>query len=380
MQPAQLRVALFSGNYNYVRDGANGAQNRLVGHLLSLGAAVRVYSPAVERPAFPPTGDLVPVPSLSGPAGRSEYRLALGMPAAIRRDAEEFAPNLVHLSAPDILGHRALSWARARGIPAVAAVHTRFETYPDYYHLGALRRPLERLLARFYDRAELVLTPTPSVSDVLRGWGVSRPFAAWTRGVDHSRFRPSARDMEWRRSLGLADDELAVAFVGRLVKEKGLGIFAEVSAALGARGVRHRVLAVGDGPARDWFAACVPDAVFAGFQSGDALGRAVASADVFFNPSATETWGQVTSEAMAAGLPVVGADATGTRDLVVHGETGFLVPPRDAGAYADAIARIAADPSLRARLGAAGQARAAGWRWDAANAGVVDAYLGLLSA
>ena len=131
---------------------------------------------------------------------------------------------------------------------------------------------------------------------------------------------------------------------------------------------------VGEGPARDWFAEQVPDAVFAGFQSGDDLGRAVASMDVFFNPSVTETFGNVTLEAMAAGVPVVAARATGAVDLVEPGVTGFLVPPRDCVAYADAIARIVAEPGLRAAMGKAGHDKAAAYRWDTANQAVLDVY------
>ena len=128
MNTNDLRVALFSGNYNYVRDGANQALNRLVGYLLRQGVQVRVYSPTVENPAFPPTGDLVSVPSVPIP-GRPEYRLPIAIPGRVRLDLERFAPNVVHVSSPDIVGHRAVSWARRRRVAAVASVHTRFETY-----------------------------------------------------------------------------------------------------------------------------------------------------------------------------------------------------------------------------------------------------------
>ncbi len=377
MQPKDLRVALFSGNYNYVRDGANQALNLLVGHLLAQGVAVRVYSPTVPQPAFSATGDLVDVPAIPIPGGRGEYRIACGLPAKVRRDLEAFAPNVVHVSAPDILGHRAISWARSRGITTVASLHTRFETYLRYYHLSALERPLERMLARFYGRVDTVLVPGDSMAQILRGWGVTTPIGIWSRGVNHDRFSPERRDMPWRRSLGVGDDELAVGFVGRLVKEKGLDVFADIARALTERNVRHRVLVIGDGPARDWFAKEVPDAAFAGFQRGDALGRAVASLDTFFNPSVTETFGNVTLEAMAAAVPVVAAHATGTTDLVEEGVTGFLVSPRDPAAYADAIARIAGDPALRRSMGEAGHARAAGYRWDAINQAVLDTYLAL---
>ena len=380
MKASDLRVALFSGNYNYTRDGPTQALNLLVGHLLGQGAAVRVYAPTTDTPAFAPTGDLVSVPSFPVPGGRGEYRMALGLPAGTRADLDAFAPNVVHLSAPDFLGHRALSWSRARGVARVASLHTRFETYTRYYRLGALAPLLVALQKRFYNRVDRVMPPSESMAAVIRGWGVTTPTAIWSRGIDHDRFTPARRDMAWRRCLGIADGEVAIGFLGRVVKEKGLDVFAEVMADLRRRGVPARTLVVGEGPARDWFAAQVPDAVFAGFRSGDDLGRAVASMDVFFNPSVTETFGNVTLEAMAAGVPVVAARATGAVDLVDEGRTGFLVGPRDCTAYADAIARIVAAPDLRAALGEAGHAKAATYRWDLVNQRVVETYLDVLTA
>jgi hypothetical protein len=81
VQTSDLRVALFSGNYNYVRDGANQALNRLVAYLLRQGVQVRVYSPTVEEPAFPATGDLVGIPAIPIP-GRAEYRLPIAPPSS----------------------------------------------------------------------------------------------------------------------------------------------------------------------------------------------------------------------------------------------------------------------------------------------------------
>ncbi|HEU0045048.1 glycosyltransferase family 1 protein [Sphingomonas sp.] len=375
MLPSDLRVALFSGNYNYTRDGPTQALNLLVGHLLAQGTAVRVYAPTAATPAFRHNGDLVSVPSFALPGERGEYRLALGLPGAIRRDLAAFAPNIVHLSAPDPLGHRALSWARRRGLPAVASLHTRFETYLRYYRAGMLEPLLVAVQKRFYNRVDRVMPPAESMAAVIRGWGVTTPVTIWSRGIDHDRFTPARRDLAWRRGLGIGDDEVAVGFLGRVVKEKGLDVFAQVMAALRDGGVPARTLVVGEGPARDWFAGQVPDAVFAGFQSGDDLGRAVASMDLFFNPSVTETFGNVTLEAMAAGVPVVAARATGAVDLVEPGVTGFLVPPRDCDAYADAIARIVAEPDLRRSMGQAGHRKAAAFRWDTANQAVLDTYL-----
>jgi hypothetical protein len=125
---AGMRVALFSGNYNYTRDGANKALNKLVAHLLAQGADVRVFSPTSRHPAFEPAGELISVPSIALP-GRSEFRVALGLPAAIKDEVRKFRPNIIHLSAPDFLGTAAQRLAREMNVPVVASLHTRFETY-----------------------------------------------------------------------------------------------------------------------------------------------------------------------------------------------------------------------------------------------------------
>lgn len=375
-----LRVAMFSGNYNYVRDGANQALNRLVGRILARGDVIpRIYSPVSATPAFPPTGDLVPVPSIAIP-GRGEYRLGLGLSRAVRADLEAFAPDLVHLSAPDLLGHRAKRWAQERGLPLVASVHTRFETYGDYYRLGWLREWAEKLLRRFYGDLAEIYAPTEGMARVLREGGFSERVRIWSRGVDHALFHPGRRDMAWRQGLGIADDELVVGFVGRLVLEKGLDVVAATARRLQAMGVAHRLLVVGDGPARDRFAADAPQAIFTGFLSGEALARAHASFDLFLNPSITETFGNVTLEAMASGVPVVAADAVGSSSLVADGVSGRLVPPGDAEAFARAIAGYAADPALRAAHGRAGFDRAQAHEWDRVNDAVIDRYPLLVTA
>ncbi|WP_194745091.1 glycosyltransferase family 4 protein [Thermaurantiacus tibetensis] len=369
-----LRVAVFSGNYNYVRDGANQALNRLVGRMLARGDTLpRVYAPVSKTPAFPPTGDLVPVPSVPIP-GRSEYRLGLGLSGRVRADLEAFAPDLVHLSAPDLLGHRAKRWAFARGLPVVASVHTRFETYGDYYGLGWLRGWAEDMLRRFYGDLAEIYAPTEGMAELLRAGGFSQRVRIWSRGVDHALFHPGRRDLGWRRSLGIGDSDFTVGFVGRLVLEKGLDVVAAVDARLRALGVAHRLLVVGDGPARAFLERAAPGAIFTGFLTGEALARAHASADLFLNPSVTETFGNVTLEAMACGVPVVAADATGSRSLVVDGLTGRLVPAGDVEAFAAAIAAYAGDREMAAAHGAAGHARAQAFEWDRVNDAVIDRY------
>jgi phosphatidylinositol alpha 1,6-mannosyltransferase len=375
VEPSDIRVALVTGNYNYVRDGANQALNRLVDFLLRQGVNVRVYSPTVEEPAFEPTGDLVSVTSVPIP-GRPEYRLGLGLSPRVRRDLKQFAPNVVHIASPDIIGHRAVTWARRNRIAAVASVHTRFDTYLAYYHMQALEPLARGIMRRIYQRCDAILAPSDSIAAVLSAQRMNKYIAIWSRGVDRGQFNPERRDMEWRRSLGIADDEPVISFLGRIVMEKGLDVFSGAIDALAERGAPHRALIIGEGPARPWFEEQLKkqDAIFVGHQEKEDLAHALASTDLFFNPSITETFGNVTLEAMACGLPVVAAVATGATSLVRDGETGTLVEPGDADAFADALEAYVRDPELRRKHGDAGLAFAKTMDWDRINGAVLNVY------
>lgn len=373
-----MRIALFSGNYNYLREGANQALNKLVGYLETQGHGVRVYSPVTETPAFPPTGTLVAVPSVRLPV-RGEFRLALGLPRDIRRDVARFAPDVVHVSTPDILGTRAQSFAKALGVPIVASLHTRFETYLDYYGLGFARPLLEAHLDRFYRRSDHVVAPTPALVAELREMRGDDNASVWSRGIDRALFRPDRRDLDWRRAQGIADDEVAVLFFGRLVLEKGIAQFVAAVEAVQQRGLRVRPLLVGDGPARGAFDG-LSGVVATGHLDGEGLARAIASADVMLTPSITETFGNVILEAMAVGLPVVSADAPNARALIEDGRTGFLCEPFDTDGYAALLERLALSPELRHEIGATALRASDAYTWDAASASVERAYRTVLAA
>ncbi len=377
MQTSDLRIALFSGNYNYVRDGANQALNRLAGYLLSCGAAVRIYAPTIPEPAFAPIGDLVSIPSIAFP-GRGEYRFPLGLPGRLKHDLDRFAPNVIHVSSPDLSGHRAVSWARRQRLPVLASVHTRFETYLRYYNLAWLEPAMEAAIRRFYRRCDALVAPSESMAQVLRERRMNYDIGIWSRGVDRELFHPGRRDMAWRRDQGIADSEVVVGFFSRLVMEKGLDVFSDAIDELRSRNIPHRVLVIGEGPAREWFENRLPAAVFAGFLSGAELARAVASMDVLFFPSVTETFGNVTLEAMACGLPVVAAAATGSESLVDDHVSGRLIRPGAVHHFAEAVRAYVEQPALRARHGAAGEARSLQFGWDRINQTVADTYLRLV--
>jgi len=374
------RVALFSGNYNYTLDGANRTLNRLVDHLQTrVGAEVRVYSPTGPRPAFPPAGDLVSVPSVALPL-RSDYRLALGLPGRIRRDVEAFRPDLVHLSAPDLLGVAAHRLARSLDVPVVASLHTLFDSYLAYYGLAPLTPFVRRRLLSFYGGCDFVLAPTEAIADDLRIHSLPARIRVWSRGVDPQLFHPGRRSDAWRRRQGFDNQRPVIVFLGRIVMEKGLAVFVDAIRQLEAKGVSPQVLVIGDGPARPWFEERLPGAVFTGLLSGEALATALASGDILLNPSRTETFGNVNLEAMASGLALVCADAANTQALLRHGVSAMLCPPVDAAAYGEALRALIGDEGLRAQLGRAAQSLSAAYNWPDILDAVIAVYDEALSA
>jgi phosphatidylinositol alpha 1,6-mannosyltransferase len=377
MQTSDLRIALFSGNYNMTVDGANKALNRLVGYLLKQGAQVRVYSPTIANPDFAPQGDLVSVPSVAFPS-RGEYRFPLHFSARVRRDIADFNPNVVHISSPDRVSRQAAAWARRRGLPVICSVHTRFETYLRYYNLSFAEPIMVAWLRKLYRRCDGLIAPSESFAQVLREQRMNYDIDIWTRGIERDTFNPDRRSAEWRRAQGIADNTPVIAFLGRLVMEKGLDVFADTIDALRRRGVDHDVMIIGEGPAGDWFRSRLTQARFAGFQGGTDLARAVASCDILFNPSVTETFGNVTLEAMACGLPVVAARATGSASIVKDSVTGYLVEPGSISGFADRLQSYCENPAVMTAHGKAAFDESQKYEWDSINQVVVETYIRLI--
>ncbi len=369
----ELRVALFTGNYNYIKDGVALTLNRLVAFLERRGVPVLVFAPVAEKPAFQSAGELVAVPSFSIPT-RAEYRIATGLPDAARDRLKAFRPTLFHIAVPDILGYQALKLSESWGIPAVASYHTRYDTYLRFYGLGFLEKLGKRYMRNFYNRVRRVYPPSESMAEIIRREGQSQQVEVWARGVDSDLFSPGKRDMAWRQSLGIADAEVVVSFAGRLVKEKNTALYMRVMNQLAGSGLKIRPLMIGDGPEMATLRAGLRNGVFAGFLHGEELARAYASSDIFFFPSESETFGNVTLEAMASGLPAVNAVSSGSNSLVVEGVTGYLVSAREEAIMAERIAALAQDAELCTRMGEAARARALAYSWDHIMSGLLDSY------
>lgn len=372
-----LRIALVTSSYNFIADGVALTLNRLVGWLAAHGVEVLVFAPTAPVPALQHQGTLVSVPSMPLP-GRPEYRLAFGLGGPAKRALLDFQPDVIHIAVPDLLGHAALAFAEKHAIPAVATYHTRYETYlRHYWYMAPLEGALKAILRNFYGCCREVYVPSDSTREVLLADGLRDNFKPWPRGIDTGRFTPQRRASGWRTRHGIGADELVVLHVSRLVREKRLDT---LTAALKALDFPHRVVIVGDGPDRDFAQAELPHAIFTGFLTGDDLADAYAASDIFVFPSDSESFGNVTLEAMASGLPCVCADATGSRSLVVDGETGFLADASDAPAFAAHITKLAKDGALRARMGAGGRARALTFSWDETMARMLGYYRAVLGA
>ena len=367
---SELRVAIFTGNYNHIRDGVSLTLNRLVGFLESKDIPVIVFGPTVDEPAFDHNGELVAIPSVPMP-GRPEYRVTVGFPDSAQRRLEEFNPTLVHLATPDVLGFRAMRWAQANDIQIVSSYHTHFTSYLKYYNLNMLELLGWKYLVWFYSQCKHIYVPSPSMADELNEKGITEGIRIWARGVYTDRFHPDKRDLEWRRSIGIQDDEKVVSFVSRLVWEKDLQTFVDVVKKLGSS---VKPLVVGDGPARKELETMLPEAHFTGFITDDELYRAYASSDIFLFPSDTETFGNVTLEAMSSGLPCVVADATGSRSLVESGVNGYLAPPRDTKEFAACVNKIAQDDELREKMGKAARQKALVYSWENVNSKLLENY------
>lgn len=371
-----LKVALFTGNYNHIRDGVSLTLNRWVSYLLNNGADVLVFGPTIDKPDLDHVGELSPVPSIKMP-GRPEYRITTGFPKAKREQLERFNPDIVHIASPDILGFKALRWADKAGVPIVSSYHTHFTSYLKYYNLTFLETLGWVYLRWFYKHCEQIYVPTISMKQELIERKIGRSpevLKIWARGVDTELFNPSKRDKDWRKSLGFSDDNVVFAFVSRLVLEKNLKLFANVINELQRKYPLVKSMIVGDGPARAELEEELPDTTFTGFLTGDNLAKAYASSDVFFFPSDTETFGNVTLEAMASGLPCLVADAQGSKSLVDYNENGYLIPVTEKSRFLRCAEYLAEDETLRKRFGKSSREKALKYTWKKINSGLLSHY------
>jgi len=270
--------------------------------------------------------------------------LRLGFPARRRllRLWRRQRPDVLYVATEGPLGWSALRAAQMLDIPVISGFHTRFDQYAGQYGMGLLTSVVERYLRNFHQRSRCTLAPTEALCHDLqsRGYG---PTAVLPRGVDTRRFSPDRRNPGLRQHWGVSENDLALICVGRVAPEKGINQVLEAWRAIAADRPGTRLILVGDGPLARSLENTEPRPLLAGSRTGIDLAEHYASADLFLFPSRSETFGNVTLEAMASSLPVVAYDYAAAKLHIDHGNSGILVPFDAPGDFVTAARRAATD-------------------------------------
>jgi len=329
-----MRIAIVTETWPPEVNGVALTVQSLARGLVTLGHDVEVVRPRRHDDAdAPPEFDehLLPGAALPRYAG-----LRVGLPAQgpLARAWSRRRPDALYVATEGPLGHSALRAANALGIAACTGFHTRFDDFAAHYGLGLLTPLVFTWLRRFHNRGRATLVPTESLATFLRAHGF-RHVRLLRRAVDTDLFHPRRRDDALRREWGVADGELVILHVGRLAAEKNLDLAVRAFEAIRAR-QPARLVMVGDGPVRDTLAARHPEIIFTGVRRGEDLARHYASGDLFLFPSLTDTFGNVTLEALASGVPVIAHDYAAAREHLHDPRAGCRVPMDDEQAFIDA--------------------------------------------
>ncbi|MYM19847.1 glycosyltransferase [Brevibacterium sp. 5221] len=346
---------------------------RVLEHLDERGDEVLVIAPqAPLRPEHVAGARVAGVPSFALP-GYRRVRVAAGGVPRIRRLLADFAPDVVHLASPFVLGWRAALACEELGLPAVAVYQTEVPAYAARYGLPGLEKALWTHVRALHARAALTLAPSSHALDQLADHGIER-LALWARGVDAHRFDPAHRSQRWRRTVAPGGERI-IGCVGRLAAEKQVG---DLAALLDIAGTR--LVIVGEGPQRRRLEAALPGAVFTGFLGGDALAQAVAGFDLMVAPGELETFCQTIQEAMASGVPVIAPARGGPLDLVDSSRTGWLYAPGDlAGMRAHAL-DLLGDEAKRRAFGQAARRAVEARSWKGVCSQLVGHYAAAIEA
>jgi phosphatidylinositol alpha 1,6-mannosyltransferase len=371
-----VRITYITESFPPDVNGVAHTAVRVAEHLLSRGHEPLVIAPEPARGvplpdrkyAFP----IVRIPSIGLPMYPG---FRVGLPGSrVRAAVAEHRADLAHLHGPFVLGAGGCAAAMREQIPIVAVYATDLPAYARAYHTGPVGEAIAwHRLRKIHNAADLTLSPCTATATELRAHSIER-VAVWARGVDCVRFEPAKRSEQLHAKLA-AGAELVVGYVGRLAAEKRIDLLAQIADLPGVR-----LVLVGSGPAEAAVRRAIPSAVLLGQRTGEDLAAIYASLDVFVHAGPHDTFGQTLQEAAASGLPVIAPAAGGPLDLVRDGVTGFLVKPGDAGALADAVATLLADPELRAVQGAAARQMVLGRTWPVMCDQLIGHYANVLGA
>jgi glycosyltransferase involved in cell wall biosynthesis len=253
--------------------------------------------------------------------------LRFGLPAGrrLQRLWESSRPDIIYVATEGPLGASAVRIANRMAIPMISGFHTNFHSYSKHYHLGILNRIILAYLRKLHNRTSATLVPSEDLQLDLCQTGFAN-VEILARGVDCNLFTPAKRNLEIREAWGVRSDEPVVLYVGRLATEKNMELFVRTYRAMQQQRGDIRCVMIGDGPLYRRLQTDNPDIIFCGIHTGESLAAHYASADIFLFPSETETFGNVTMEAMASGLAVVAYDYAAAQRHVTDRHNGLVAP------------------------------------------------------
>jgi glycosyltransferase involved in cell wall biosynthesis len=325
-----LKIAFVTETYPPEVNGVASTVAQFIGGLIELGHDVTLVRPRQGLKDKPKNESRfremltvgIPIPGYSA--------LKIGMPQKNRllKKWASDRPDLVHIVTEGPLGCSALQAARQLGIPVCSDFRTNFDAYSTHYGLSWLKNPIQRYMRYFHNKSNFTMVPTQSLKNQLLSQGFER-IRVLARGIDTQLFNPSKRCQDLRASWGVQGHEKVVLFVGRLASEKNLQMTVDAFKAMSQVNPNLKMVWVGDGPQRGALELSCPNSIFTGAQIGNALATHYASGDIFLFSSLSETFGNVTLEAMASGLAVLAYDYAAAKQYIGHGVNGLLADPND---------------------------------------------------
>ncbi len=372
---SKMKVAYFAGTMKPGHDGVTRVLYRMIEELQKRKIRNIFFSPIVPSEPDRKT-PMVEVPSVTFPLYK-DYKLPLPMQSRIEKSLSVFGPDIIHINSPCPLGYAAVKYGQKHNIPVVATYHTHFASYAKYYNIKALEYFGWSYFKNLYNKCEKVFVPSVPIMHELALHGF-KTIEYLPHGVDTEIFNPAYKNENWKKDLGI-QDRTALLFAGRLVWEKDLATLAETYKLLSSKRNDLVFVIAGEGPIKDELKRQMPGAIFLGQLSGAELSTAYASSDIFVFPSTTETFGNVTVEAMASGIPPICAREGGAYGIIDEEVNGLIAAPRDPLDLAQKIELLADNPVLRKQLAGNALHFAGSQSWDNIFDKLFTSYRGIIS-
>ncbi len=339
-----MRIAIFSEVFLPKVDGITNRLKNTVQELVKAGDEVLIFAPGTSVRSFAGC-KVVRIKSMPFPP-YPEVKMTWPNPKILYH-LSKFKPDVVHAVGPVCLGLWGITSARMLNLPIVASYHTDFPKYMPLYGLGGMVSYAWQIMRGIHNRAVVNLCPSKHTKNELEEQGIKN-VGIWRGGVDTELFHPKRKNNSFRSMVTGGKNKPILMYAGRLGYEKNI----DHLRLLHDHVKDFQLVIVGDGPARGFLEETFKgtDTYFTGYLRGESLATAFAGADLFMMPSTTETLGFVSLEAMSSGLPVIAANAGGTRDLVDPDKTGYLYDPEDRMQMVDYVNKVLGSASLRQQL------------------------------